>query len=591
MGRRVFKACHLRLLILWSALAVIVPLPHLDAQKAQVAASEYTIHSEVDLLSVAVRVTDRKDNEIHGLTANQFKLYEDGKPQKISFFDAGSEPVSLGILLDVSGSMGTTGELDQAKDALSHIVSTMRLEDEMLYLRFHLEVEKVVDFTSDTRRVLSAIAATTATKNGTSLYDAVAKALCYMRSAHHHRQALLVVTDGADQNSHRSLDELIPIVQASQAPVFVICILGNTEYEAYRQSRSQKIPLVPHQEIDNPLRAFNQLAKESGAESFFPSSPDKLQDAVDAVAHELKAQYTLAYYPVSKAGGFHRIEVKVAQSGARVRARHGFSREEAGPGQGPLPQSARCEDEMLKPYPYESMVTLKNGCTVYHDDFQNAASGWPSKEDYHYKSETYQIVSGKPRAQPNYDMALGGGMNLQLAGGEHGSPEPLEGLLVANGPLLAGDLNASVSVEWKSAGGKGSLPAAPGLVFRLHESGYYAVLVASDVFTSRDLAFKLVKKYHVESMARDLLPWTAHPLSDGLHASREVKISVQCRGPVIKIFLQDTQVAKFEDDEFKDGLTGMILYGAGSADFRDLLAEEVCNSGLAPPPNHKPSSY
>ena len=106
MGCCVFKACHLRPLVLWSALAVIALLPRLDAQKAQVAASEFTVHSEVDLLSVAVRVTDRKDNEVHGLTANQFKLYEDGKPQKISFFDAGSEPVSLGILLDVSGSMG-----------------------------------------------------------------------------------------------------------------------------------------------------------------------------------------------------------------------------------------------------------------------------------------------------------------------------------------------------------------------------------------------------------------------------------------------------------------------------------------------------
>jgi VWFA-related protein len=125
------------------ALVVIAPLPRLDAQKPEAASSEFTLRSEVDLLSVAVRVTDRNDNEIRGLTADQFSLYEDGVPQKISFFDAEAEPVSLGILLDVSGSMGASGKLDQAKAALSQIISTMRPADETFYLRFHLQVDKV----------------------------------------------------------------------------------------------------------------------------------------------------------------------------------------------------------------------------------------------------------------------------------------------------------------------------------------------------------------------------------------------------------------------------------------------------------------
>src|SRR5208282_2966465 len=112
-----------------------------------------------------------------------------------------------------------------------------------------------------------------------------------------------------------------------------------------------------------------QMANESGAESFFPPSRDKLQEAVDAVAHQLRTQYTLAYYPQSKGGGFHNIEVRVAQPGARVRARRGFA--------GVPEQSAGCENEKLKPYPYESKVAAKNGCTVYQEDFQNIASGWP----------------------------------------------------------------------------------------------------------------------------------------------------------------------------------------------------------------------
>jgi len=590
MKLTVIDPCHLPQLILFGALVLIPRLSPLFAQAAQTAGQELTLRTEVDLVSLAVRVTDRKDNEIQRLTANQFSLYEDGKPQQISFFEAADEPVSLGILLDVSGSMGASGKLEQAKDALTRIVKTMRPADEIFCLRFHLEVDKVVAFTSDLHQILSAISSTNATANGTSLYDAIARGLCYMRSARHHRQALLVVTDGADQNSHRSLEDLIPIVEASQTQVFVIGCLDKTESDLYRSSRKQKIALVTNQEIDNPLTAFNQLAKESGAESFFPSSSDKLQEAVDAVAHQLRTQYTLAYYPKSKGGGFHHIQVKVAQSGARVRARPGFLAVEEPAGQGSQARSAGCENEKLKPYPYESKVTVKNGCIVYHDNFQDEASGWPSREEFHYKSGTYQIDSGKSHAQPNYDMNLGGGMNLQVAGGDHGSPLPLEGLLVANGPLFE-DLNASVSVEWKSAGGKGQTPAVPGLVFRLHDRGYYAVLVATDVFASHDLAFKLVKKYHADSMAQDLLPWTEHPLSDRPRAPREVKISVECRGPAIKIFLQDTQVAKFEDDEFKDGLVGMILYGAGRAAFSGLLAEEVSTPGPVLPLSRELSQH
>ena len=231
--------------------------------------------SEVNLVSIAVRVTDRQDNEIHGLTADRFALYQDGIRQKTSFFAAEEEPVSLGILLDVSNSMASTDKLDQAKHALAPLVRGMRPEDEMFYLQFHRQVDKIVDFTSDPQRILAAIGKTGVKQDGTSLYDAVAKALCYAGKSHRHRRALLVITDGADQHSHRLLDELIPIVQASQAQVFIIGYFDNAEYELYRDSRSPKVTLVTSQEIDNPVMVFRRLANESG---------------------ELRTQYTLAYF-------------------------------------------------------------------------------------------------------------------------------------------------------------------------------------------------------------------------------------------------------------------------------------------------------
>ena len=288
--------------------------------------------------------------------------------------------------------MEATGKLERAKDALSRLLTTMRPDDEMFYLSFHRQIDKIVDFTSDPQRVLTAISATTVTQDGTSLYDAVARALCYMRSARHHKRALLVVTDGADQNSHRSLEDLIPIVQVSQAQVFILGCFGKGEYDFYRSAESPKVALVTNQEIDNPLIAFKRLANESGAESFFPSS-EKLQQAIDAVAHQLRTQYTLAYYPGPSTSGFRQIKVKVAQSGARVRARRGFGGLEPAITGGTPEASAGCDNEQLKPYPYESKVTLKNGLTIFHDDFQDKASGWPSKGSFHYADGTYQISS------------------------------------------------------------------------------------------------------------------------------------------------------------------------------------------------------
>jgi Ca-activated chloride channel family protein len=539
------------------AVLVALPLPYLFGQ-------EPTFRSEVDLLSLSVRVTDRKDNEVHGLTADRFALFENGVRQKISFFAAEEEPLSLGILLDVSSSMTSSGKLDEAKKVLSGFVGSLRREDEAFYLRFHRRVDRMVDFTSDSEKIRAAIAKTGATQDGTSLYDAVAAALCFMRTARHHRQALVVITDGADQHSHRTLDELIPIIQASQSQVFMIGYFGKAEYDLYHGLREKKLALVTSQEIDNPVQAFKRLAEESGAESFFPSSAAKLQETVDAVGHQLRTQYTLAYYPHSAGSGFRHLKVTVSQSGVRIRARRGFGDIVAtSPGE----QSA-CGEEKLRPYPWESKVESIKSCSVYHEDFQNEASGWPTSARYHYAPGSYELVNSNKgnEAPPLYAPML------SYVPFSAGSVDPAKGVLVANGPSFE-DLNASISVEFKS--GSGDLASAAGLAFRLNDRGYYAVIISPSAVGSRKVSFKLIKKYHYADSAQDLSPWTEIPVSDAIGGPAK-KLSVQCRGKDIRIFFHGQVVAKFEDPDFDEGMVGMVMYGTGRASFKDLLVEEIC---------------
>jgi hypothetical protein len=289
---------------------------------------------------------------------------------------------------------------------------------------------------------------------------------------------------------------------------------------------------------------------------------------VDLVGHQLRTQYTLAYYPSSSSGGFRRIEVKVAQSGTRVRTRRGFA---AQPGGAPSESSAMCEHPVLKPYPYESKVSIDHGLTVYHDDFQNQSSGWPSKKRFRYRTGAYEISSAK-QEQPDYSTLNSSPFSLKGVVADAGDGGPAKGVLVANGPQFS-DFKASVSVEVEPAGGSGASNTAGGLVFRLNDLGYYAVVVSPVNPGSREIAFKLIKKYHLEDQARDLLPWRTVSLPQKLPGSQET-IAVQCEGPVISILVEGIAVANFEDNTFEDGVVGMVLYGSGRASFRDLSAEE-----------------
>jgi VWFA-related protein len=183
-----------------------------------------------------------------------------------------------------------------------------------------------------------------------TLPKTIASALCHLEAAKNRRQAIVVITDGADQHSRLKLEELIRLVQSSKAQLFMVGFYSPQEYEIYKQSE-KTVTLLTGREIDNPIVVFERLAKESGAESFFPTSKKGLEQALQEISSILRAQYTLAYYPAANAKSFRRIQVKVNRGGVKIRARQGVSTQTA------TAEGTECEVLANEhPYPYESRL-------------------------------------------------------------------------------------------------------------------------------------------------------------------------------------------------------------------------------------------
>jgi Ca-activated chloride channel family protein len=279
---------------------------------------------EVALVTVGVRVTDQRGRVVKGLTIDDFSLYEEAARRDIAFFSNQELPISLCILLDRSNSMDVSGKLTRAKEAALALVGSSHPETELLYLPFDYAIPENRDFISD-RGMITSMISGTEPGIGTCLYDAVIETLRRCADAPLPLQALVIVTDGADQHSKRSLDEVTQAVQESQAQVYMIGYFSRYEDQLFRSS-GKTISRIDGLIIDNPRIVFKRLAEESGAEAFFPKSDKDLRRAVEKISADLRQQYTLAFYPPKDAaeGSYRRLRVKVNRSGVVVHARKGY---------------------------------------------------------------------------------------------------------------------------------------------------------------------------------------------------------------------------------------------------------------------------
>jgi Ca-activated chloride channel homolog len=278
------------------------PVPNLSEQAK--------ISVTTDLVVLPVNVTDSNGAFVSGLQKEQFRVYEEGRLQKVTVFAEEDAPVTAGILVDHSRSMGP--KLREVNTAVSAFAHSSNPEDEMFVVDFSDNVSvELLDgkaFTNDPQILERAVSAVSA-RGQTALYDAVAEGLKHLELGNREKKALIIVSDGGDNASRRKYSEVLTLARQAHAVIYSIGLLGSTEEE-------------------NP-RALERLCKETGGIAFFPRAGQSISDIAGAIARDLREQYTLGYTPGSGSSerSFRKIAVKVDAPGrrqVRVRTRAGY---------------------------------------------------------------------------------------------------------------------------------------------------------------------------------------------------------------------------------------------------------------------------
>lgn len=268
------------------------------------------------LVVVPVTVVDRRGAIVNGLAGNAFTLTEDGVPQPIRSFSEDDAPVSLGVVLDMSGSM--KGVLGAAKESLRTLMKDANPEDELFLNgvstqpRAYSAFEDGVDETM--RRVESEHA-----EGYTALIDTVYVSLQELRAGVHPRKALIVISDGMDNHSRYTREELLRLAVESDAQVYTIATVA-----AVNPVQAPK-PLVMT-EAKRGLCFLEDLAARTGGISFVVSNGLDISRAAASIDRALRNQYVIGYVPGDKRGPgqWRKIRVKVAGSGMRAYARTGY---------------------------------------------------------------------------------------------------------------------------------------------------------------------------------------------------------------------------------------------------------------------------
>jgi Ca-activated chloride channel family protein len=270
------------------------------------------IRKNVDLVLVPVTITDGLNRLVVGLKQDNFQVFEGKKPQSIEHFSSEDAPVSIGILMDTSGSM--KDKMDRAREAVTQFCDDANPQDEFFMIMFSDEPRLVTDFTPFPEELESKLVPAEV-KGQTSLLDAIYMGITKMREAKYPRKALLIISDGGDNHSRYTATEVKSSIKEADVIIYAV-----GTYDRYFPTEEER--LGPE--------LLSDIAEVTGGQAFTLDNPNDLAPVVRRISVGLRHQYVLAYRPQSTPhdGKWHKIKIKLRISTKlaflRVHAKAGY---------------------------------------------------------------------------------------------------------------------------------------------------------------------------------------------------------------------------------------------------------------------------
>jgi Ca-activated chloride channel homolog len=263
---------------------------------------QFTLHSNVDLVVLHATVTDKHGHRIDDLGKNDFRVYENGVLQKLAVFSHADIPVTMGIDIDDSGSMRS--KRPSVNAAAWTFVRTSNPNDQVFVVNFNdvYYIDTPGQFAANKQELRAALDHIDS-RGGTALYDAVYASLDHLKLGNRDKKVLLVITDGEDNSSNYTFLQLVRYAEKSNAEIYTIGLLGGDQGGGLFHIHSGG--------DRHAARILKELAAATGGKAYFPRSLAQVDEVCSNIAHVIRDQYTLGYYPTNmiKDGSFRKVRV------------------------------------------------------------------------------------------------------------------------------------------------------------------------------------------------------------------------------------------------------------------------------------------
>ena len=255
-----------------------------------------SVHIDVNLALVNVTVTDPYDRVVTGLDPDNFRVFENNIEQEIQYFSSEDVPISIGVIFDLSGSMAN--KVGKAKEATLQFFKTANPQDEFFLVSFNDHAELISAFTNSADELQNRLSFTAA-KGRTALLDAIYLGLSEMRTARNGKRALLIISDGGDNNSRYNQKDIKRLVREANTQLYSIGIFDALEFR-------NRTP----EELNGPS-LLNEVTQLTGGRAFAVGNINDLPDIATKIGAELRNQYILGYRPSDKSHDARWRKVKI----------------------------------------------------------------------------------------------------------------------------------------------------------------------------------------------------------------------------------------------------------------------------------------